>query len=92
MSRSNVYKITSRVILFLTVLTLSTAIAAETVKIEGLIKARAGDEMIVQVNELAEQAFLLTDQTKVQQVGGLFKASRKQMSMAALIPGLKVKA
>jgi len=70
----------------------STTFAAETVKIEGVIKARAGDEMIVQLNESAEQAFLLTDQTKVQQVGGLFKASRKDMSMAALIPGLKVKA
>lgn len=71
---------------------LSTTLAAQTVKIEGLIKARAGDEMIVQVNQSAEQAFLLTDQTRVQQVGGLFKASRKDMSMAALIPGLKVKA
>jgi OmpA-OmpF porin, OOP family len=78
-------------LLFTAVTLLTTAIAAETVKIEGVIKARAGDEMIVQVNQLAEQAFLLTDQTKVQQVGGLFKARRQQMSMAALIPGLKVK-
>ena len=92
MIRSSLFEIASRVTLSVIVLAFTTAVAAETVKIEGLIKARAGDEMIVAVNELAEQAFLLTDQTKVQQVGGLFKASRKQMSMAALIPGLKVKA
>src|SRR5271169_1482573 len=92
MSRFDVHEIASRVAVSVIVLTFSMAVAAETVKIEGLIKARAGDEMIVQVNELAEQAFLLTDQTKVEQVGGLFKARRTQMSMAALIPGLKVKA
>lgn len=92
MSRSNVYRITSRAILCVIVLTVSMVVAAETVKIEGVIKARAGDEMIVAVNELAEQAFLLTDQTKVEQVGGLFKANRTRMSMAALIPGLRVKA
>jgi OmpA-OmpF porin, OOP family len=92
MSRSSLYEIASRLILSFIVLPFATTLVAETVKIEGLIKGRSGDEMIVQVNELAEQAFLLTDQTKVQQVGGLFKARRKDMSMAALIPGLKVKA
>jgi len=92
MSRFDVHEIASRVAVSVIVLTFSMAVAAETVKIEGLIKARSGDEMIVQVNEFAEQAFLLTDQTQVSQVGGLFKARRKQMSMAALIPGLKVKA
>jgi len=39
----------------------------------------------------AELAFQLTDNTQVSQIGGLFKARRKQMAMAALIPGLKVK-
>ena len=92
MRRSDLYRIASLLALCLTVLAFSPTIAAETVKIEGMIKARNGDEMIVQVNELAEQSFLLTDETKVEQVGGLFKASRTQMSMAALIPGLKVKA
>ena len=76
MSRSNVYKITSRTILSVIVLAFSMVVAAETVKIEGVIKARAGDEMIVAVNELAEQAFLLTDEGKVEQVGGLFKAQQ----------------
>lgn len=48
--------------------------------------------MIVQFGSGAELAFQLTENTQVSQVGGLFKASRTQMSMAALIPGLKVKA
>jgi multidrug efflux pump subunit AcrA (membrane-fusion protein) len=65
---------------------------AETAKVEGLIIGRSGDEMIVQFGSGAELAFQLTDSTQVSQVGGLFKAQRKQMSMAALIPGLKVKA
>jgi OmpA-OmpF porin, OOP family len=86
------FQVVSRMVAAFIVLAFSTALAAQVVKIEGIIKARSGDEMIVQVNESAEQAFLLTDTTKVQQVGGLFKASRKDMSMAALIPGLKVKA
>src|ERR1700753_1212903 len=70
----------------------SLASAAQTAKIEGLIIGRSGDEMIVQFGSGAELAFQLTDSTQVSQVGGLFKASRKEMSMAALIPGLKVKA
>jgi len=45
--------------------------------------------MILQIGQGAELAFQLTDSTQVSQVGGLF-ARRKQMSMAALIPGLKV--
>jgi len=61
-------------------------LAAETVKIEGVINARAGDEMVVQVNESAEQAFLLTDQTKVRQVGGLFQSKIAPSVMAGVRP------
>jgi outer membrane protein OmpA-like peptidoglycan-associated protein len=67
-------------------------IDAKPVKVEGFIIGRSGDEMIVQFGSGAELAFQLTDNTQVSQVGGLFKASRTRMSMAALIPGLKVKA
>ena len=63
------------------VLCLSSALVAESIKIEGLITARSGDEMIVQLARGAELAFQLTGQTKVSQYPG----------MAALIPGLKVK-
>lgn len=80
-----------RIVVCVLVFLCSSAVA-ETTKVEGLIVGRSGDEMIVQFGSGAELAFLLDDNTKVSQVGGLFKASRTKMSMAALIPGLKVKA
>ena len=63
----------------------------ESVKVEGLIKARSGDTMTLQTSSQSELVILLTDTTRVGQVQGLFKARRKDMSMAALIPGLAVK-
>jgi OmpA-OmpF porin, OOP family len=68
-----------------------TTVAAQTVKTEGLIKARNGDTMIVQALDSSNLIVLLTDNTQVGQVQGVLKARRKQMSMAALIPGLAVK-
>jgi OOP family OmpA-OmpF porin len=70
---------------------LSTIVAAQSVKVEGIIKARNGDTMIVQTSDSPKLIVLLTDNTEVGQVQGVFKARRKQMSMAALIPGLAVK-
>ena len=79
------------VVLSFLVLVLTSLLAAENVKIEGLIVGRSGDEIIVKFGSGAELAFQLTDNTQVSQIGGLFNARRKQMAMAALIPGLKVK-
>jgi len=70
---------------------LSPIVAAQSVKVQGLIKARSGDTMILQTSDSPNLAVLLTDDSKVGQVQGVFKARRKQMSMAALIPGLAVK-
>jgi len=70
---------------------LSTIALAQSVKVEGLIKARNGDTMTLQTSDAPNLAVLLTDNTQVGQVQGLFKARRKEMSMAALIPGLEVK-
>ena len=47
--------------------------------------------IVVEYLQGAELAFHLDDNTKVSQVGGVFKARRTDKSMAALIPGLKVK-
>lgn len=47
--------------------------------------------MIVEYMQGAELAFLLDDSTRVSQTGGVFKVRRTDKSMAALIPGLKVK-
>lgn len=70
---------------------LSTVAFAQSVKVQGIIKARNGDTMILQTSEAPNLPVLLTDNTQVGQVQGMFKARRKEMSMAALIPGLAVK-
>lgn len=69
----------------------STTVAAQSVKIEGLIQARNGDTMILKTSDSPKLVVLLTDSTDVAQVQGLLKARKKEMSMAALIPGLPVK-
>jgi len=63
----------------------------ENVKVEGLIKSRSGDTMTVETSTKSDVVILLTDTTEVGQVQGVFKARRKNMSMAALVPGLAVK-
>jgi OmpA-OmpF porin, OOP family len=79
------------VAVFVLVVLLRTATLAETTKVEGVIVGRSGSEIIVEYMQGAELAFLLGDSTKVSQTGGMFKARRTDKSMAALIPGLKVK-
>jgi OOP family OmpA-OmpF porin len=70
---------------------LETTVSAQSTKTEGVIKARNGELMILQVSGSPDLTVLLTDSTQVGQVQGVLKARRKQMSMAALIPGLAVK-
>jgi len=70
---------------------LSTALSAQSAKAEGLITARSGDTMTIRTPDTSSVVVALTDNTQVAQVVGAFKARRKQMSMAALIPGLQVK-
>jgi len=59
-------------------------------KAQGLITGRNGDTMTLQTSDASNLVVLLTDDTQVAQIQGVFKARRKQMSMAALIPGLQV--
>lgn len=70
---------------------LSTTVFADRTKVEGLIKGRNGDTMILQTADNPHLVVELTDTTQVGQVQGMFKSRRKQMSMAALVPGLAVK-
>ena len=63
---------------------------AENAKVHGMIKSRSGATMVVQSSDSSTAVVLLTDSTKVGQNQGVFKARRKEMSMAALIPGLEV--
>jgi outer membrane protein OmpA-like peptidoglycan-associated protein len=66
-----------------------TRMYAQT-KIEGMIKARNGSQIILQTADSPKVVVLLTDSTDVGQVQGLLKARKKEMSMAALIPGLPI--
>src|SRR5271170_8250358 len=72
-----------------TLVTLTLA-AQKTVKVEGLIKGRSGDLVILKTKDNPDLVFELTDGTDVGQLQGMFKARNKKMSMAALIPGLPV--
>jgi outer membrane protein OmpA-like peptidoglycan-associated protein len=81
----------TRLVLVVPLLFIGVSVAAQSVKVEGLIKARNGDNMILQGRDSTDVPVLLTDSTQVGQVQGVFKARRKEMSMAALIPGLAVK-
>ena len=84
-------KFASLVVTFVMVALLRTQTLAESTKVEGIIVGRSGSEIIVEYMQETELAFLLDDGTKVSQTGGLFNARRTDKSMAALIPGLKVK-
>jgi outer membrane protein OmpA-like peptidoglycan-associated protein len=68
-----------------------TLAVAQTVKVEGLIKGRSGDLVILQTKENPDLVVELKDDTDVGQLQGMLKARNKKMSMAALIPGLAIK-
>jgi outer membrane protein OmpA-like peptidoglycan-associated protein len=70
---------------------LGTVVSAQSTKVQGLIKARSGETMTLQTSDTPALVVVLTDSTEVGQVQGVLKARRKQMSMAALVPGLPVK-
>jgi OOP family OmpA-OmpF porin len=74
----------------LATLLLCSAAQAQTTKAQGLITGRSGETMTLQTQDSSKIVVVLTDNTQVDQVQGVFKARRKQMSMAALIPGLQV--
>ncbi len=69
---------------------LSAIAVADSVQVEGIIKARDGDVMILQTSDSPHLKVLLNSDTEVGQVQGALKVRRKEMTMAALIPGLAV--
>jgi outer membrane protein OmpA-like peptidoglycan-associated protein len=78
-------------LLLLTLAALSGATMSAQTKIEGVITGRSGSKIFLQTGDSAKAVVLLTDGTDVGQVQGLLKARKKEMSMAALIPGLPIK-
>jgi OmpA-OmpF porin, OOP family len=77
--------------LLLVGLTLFSATVTAQTKVEGMIQARNGDTMVLKTSDSPNLVVVLTDTTEVGQVQGMLKARKKEMSMAALIPGLAVK-
>ena len=67
----------------------STALA-DTSKVQGMIKARNGETMTLQDPGSPDATVVLGENTEVSQIQGVFQARRKEMAMAALIPGLEV--
>ena len=60
--------------------------AAQATKVQGIIKSRSGEDIILTTTQGRNMIVLLTDSTDVGQVEGVLKARSKRMSMAALIP------
>jgi len=83
--------IVSALALLLMGLALSIAVYAQNVKVDGVIKERSGDTLVLQTSDSPKVIVLLTQSTDVGQLQGALKARNKKMSMAALIPGLPIR-
>jgi OmpA-OmpF porin, OOP family len=68
---------------------LSANAQGDKTKVKGLITTRTGDTIVLKTTDGTSVTVTLDDDTKVQQPQGL-GVRKKQMSAAALIPGLKV--
>ena len=66
---------------------LGTVAFAQQMKVKGVIISRAGNTMTMKA-DTGNVVVVLNDSTDVQQLQGALKARKKEMSMAALIPGL----
>ena len=64
---------------------------ASAQSVQGVINGRNGATMTVQTQGAGNTVVLLTDNTQVEDVSGMFHARKKQMSMTALVPGLQVR-
>jgi OmpA-OmpF porin, OOP family len=73
-------------IAFVLLLTVETGVA-QSMKVQGAIISRAGSQMTMKTSG-GNVVVVLNDNTDVQQLEGALKARKKDMSMAALIPGL----
>ena len=76
------------VLILSTLLLLCGAVAAQSTKVKGNIINRAGNHMTLKTADGTSVVVVLNDNTDVQQIEGVLKARKKDMAMAALIPGL----
>jgi len=72
------------------VLLLCGVAAAQSAQVQGVINGRSGNTMTVQSQGMGNVVVVLTPDTQVEDVSGVFHARRKQMGVTALVPGLAV--
>jgi len=77
-------------ILAATILLAFGPVAAQGQAVSGVINGRSGATMTIQTPDTPKLVVLLTPDTQVEEVQGVFKARSKQMAMTSLIPGLPV--
>src|SRR5947208_11220384 len=75
-------------LLLVLIATFSLVAIAQTQKVEGIIKGRSGNTISLQTADTPKIVVVLNDDTQVSQAQGAFR--KKDMSMAALIPGLPI--
>jgi outer membrane protein OmpA-like peptidoglycan-associated protein len=89
MRKSRSGRIVSIATLSLTVTVLICGVASAQ-NVQGVINGRSGATMTLQTQNSGNVVVLLTPYTEVDEVEGLLKARRKEMSVTALVPGLPV--
>jgi outer membrane protein OmpA-like peptidoglycan-associated protein len=67
----------------------STQVASQSVRVQGIINSRNGSTMTVHTDS-GNATVVLSDDTRVEEIQGVLHARRKQMALAALVPGLAV--
>lgn len=70
---------------------LGVTAAAQDANVEGMIIGRSGPMMYVKNGDSPRQIVVLSDSTKATEKGGVFGWSKKDLGVAALVPGLEVK-
>src|SRR6195952_4254924 len=70
---------------------LSLAAVAQEATVEGLVTGRSGPSMSVKTADSPRLTVLLSDTTKATEKGGFLGLDRKDLGIAALVPGLAVK-
>jgi len=75
---------------FVVILTFGTIAFAKTAKVEGLIKSKQGESMMIQTSSSPNITVVLNDRTRIRELHGAFNAVRKEVPQDILIPGLKI--
>lgn len=85
-------KTTCGLAMFLAVFTsLGLTATAQEATVNGLVTGRSGLSMSVKTADSSKLTVLLSDSTKATEKGGFLGLNRKDLSIAALVPGLFVK-